>query len=302
MKNKLILSLAASTLLLAGCAEVSTTVPDSSEVLMKVGNTEITKGEEYQLIKRVNGPSLTIQGVQKMIYAKEAGDEEENMKEAEELFKSYGVDEKTFTEQVKSYGYSSIDEYIKNVILPSVQAQKVQDKYFKENGAAIQEEFKPVIAAVIECDSEDNAQKAIDAMKDGTSPADAGKEYAREGANFTGKEEVISTQTTTLPTRLLNTLNETSKDGVLDEIFTDDTSTDDKAYYAVKLISRDYDANVDKIAEALGSVQSIATDCAVYYLDKYDFEVHDQYIFDYLKANNPEYLVTHPELAEDSSK
>ena len=34
---------------------------------------------------------------------------------------------------------------------------------------------------------------------------------------------------------------------------------------------------------------------------KYNFEVHDQDIFDYLRSNNPEYLVNHPELAESSS-
>lgn len=298
-KSKLFLSLAASSLLLAGCsAGVNTQVTDPDQAIMSIGDQNITRNDEYELIKRVNGPSLMIQGVQLMIYDKEVPVDDEIEKEAEEMLKSYSPDSEEFLKQIQAYGYKNKDEYLKQVIIPTVLSDKLLEKYFTDNANAIEEEYKPVVAAIIECDSEDNAQKALDAMKDGTDSEEAGKQYAREGANYTGKEEVITTKTTNLPTRLLNSLNETTEDGVIDEVFTEDTSTDDKAYYAVNLVSRDYEANVDKIAEALSSDQDVVSDCMVYYLAKYDFQVHDQYIFDYLKTNNPEYLVTRPDLSE----
>lgn len=298
--NKTLLSTCTGLLLLTGCAAgYNTQVSDPDEALFTVGDESITRNDEYELIKYVNGPDLMMQGVQSLIYEEEIGSGDDVKKEADELLKQYtNGDEKTFLEQLKNYGYSSLDEYKDAVIIPSVQAQMLLDKYIDENRESIEADFHPVLAAVIECDSEDNAQKAIDALKEDKNTEEVGKQYAQEGAAFTGKEEIITTETTTLPTRLLNTLAESDKDGVLDEIFSNDTSTDDKKYYAVKIISRDFDENLDQISEALSSNQELNKDCVIFYLSKYDFEVHDQYIFDYLKALNPEYLVTRPDLSE----
>ena len=54
----------------------------------------------------------------------------------------------------------------------------------------------------------------------------------------------------------------------------------------------------DQIIENLSSSSDFSTQCLVYYLNKYNFTVHDQTIFDYLRENNPEYLVEFPELSE----
>lgn len=297
--KKVILSTFCAAMLLGGCAsQVNTKVTEPDKPLMSIGDTTITCNDEYELIKRVNGPSLMIQGIQLLIYNKEVPVDDEIKKEADEMLKSYDPDSETFLKQIQTYGYKDKEEYLNQVIIPSIQSNKLLEKYFEENAEAIEETYRPVVAAIIETDSEDNAQKAIDAMNDGTSPEEAGKQYAREGANYTGNDTVITTETTKLPTRLLNTLNETSDDGVLSEVFYDDTSTDDKAYYAVKLISRDYNENIDLITQSLSSNQDVISGCMVFYLTKYDFEVHDQYIFDYLKTNNPEYLVTRPDLTE----
>lgn len=286
-----------SLLFLAGCG-ADTTVTDSTEKLFTVGNTTYTKGQEYQLVKRINGPNLTLQAAQQLIYNEEVGDGEEIQKEAQEMYDQYAGYTEDFDEQIKTYGYADKQDYIDSVLIPSVQAQKLLEKYFTDGKDAIEADFKPTLAAVIECDSQDNADKARKAIEDGQTPAEAGKQYAKEGATYTGAEQIISTLDTSLPVRIVNSLYETENTGLLDETFTNDTSTDDITYYVVDLISNDYDANLDKIIEALGSNTDINTDCNIYYLKKYDFEVHDQYIFDYFKNNNPEYLVTRPDLSE----
>lgn len=300
MKANKIIALSASLLLLAGCGTVNTSVTDPSEKLFSIGDKTFTKNDEYELLKMSNGPTLTMQGVQKLIYDAEVGSNDDIQKEAEKMYDEYSQYSDSFDEQILSYGYKDKQDYIDTVLIPSVQADKLLEKYITEDGKNdVQATYKPVLAAVIECDSEDNAAKAKEALEKGDDPAAVGEQYAYEDSEFKGQEQIISTLSKELPTRLINSLFETEKDGVIDEIFTNDTSTDEKRYYVADLISNDFDANKDKIYEALKSDTDLNSQCMIYYLKKYDFEVHDQYIFDYFKANNPEYLVTRPDLSED---
>lgn len=298
-KNTALLCL--SALLLTGCGTVNTTIPEKDEVLMTIGDQTVTAGQEYQLIKRVNGPVLLIQGVQRDIYAKEVGDGEEIQKKVDEMYEQFASNNENFEEQLVNYGYADKQDYIDNVVLPTVQATELFRVYLNENKTEIEAQYHPVLASIIACNSEDNAKKAQEAIKNGTSPVDAANEYAMEGASYKGEEQIISTLVTDLPDRLTNTLYETEKDGVLDEIFENDTTTENKVYYVVDLISSDYDANLDKIVEAFESDQDLNKACITFYLKKYDFEIHDQYMFDYFKATNPQYLVTRPDLAESES-
>lgn len=301
MKIRQLTALSLCALMLAGCSGAATSVPGSSEKLMTIGSKTYTKGDEYNLIKKINGPSLTLQAAQKLIYDEEIGETEEVKKEAQEMFDSYAAGMEGFEDQLKSYGYADAQDYINSVLVPSVQSEKLSIQYFTDAKEDIINEYKPVLATIIQTDSEDNANKAKAALEEGQDAGKVAGEYAMEGATYKGEQKVISTLDTTLPTRLLNALQESSQTGVLNEIFSDDTSTDNKNYYVAVLDSTDYDANVDKIADALGSNSAVASQCTVYYLKKYDFQVHDQYIFDYFKANNPEYLVTRPDLAKDDT-
>lgn len=299
--RKLFAAAAACTLLLSGCGTVSTSVSDPNEALMTIGDVTYTRNDEYQLIKRVNGPSLTLQAAQRMIYNEEVGDGEDIQKEAQEMYDTYAGTSSDFEKQLQSYGYKDKEDYIDNVLIPSIQSQKLVEKYFTDGKETIEADFKPVKAAIIQTDSQDNAEKALNALKEGQDAGKVGGQYAADGAAYTGTAQIITTMDTSLPTRIINTLYETTKEGVIDEIFTNDTSTDDKQYFVVKLISKDYDANLKEIQAALSSNSDINSDCVVYYLKKYEFQVHDQFIFDYFKANYPQYLVTRPDLSEDSS-
>lgn len=291
--------LALSSLLLAGCAGASTSVPESSEKLMTIGSKTITKGDEYQLLKRYAGPQMVLTDVNRMIFDKEVGVTDEIKKEAEDTVAMYDTGD-TFEEQLKQAGYESKQAYIDDAIIPGLQQQELTKKYFQEAKEEIETEFRPVLAIIIQTDSEDNANKALEALKNGDDAGKVGAQYAPEDSTYTGSEQIVTTQDTALPTELLNALLDAGKEGVLGKVYTNDTSTDEVDYYVASVVSTNYDKNLDKIVAALSSNQTIATDCQVYYLKKYGFEVHDQYIFDYYKANNPQYLVTRPDLAETS--
>lgn len=300
MKFKKALLAAGCVLLLAGCSTGQTTISDGSEVLMTVGDQKLTKEKEYALIKDYSGPQTLISLVNKQIYDKEVGRPDDMMAKQREILEDY-KQTPGFEDQIKSLGFADTEDYLDRALVPNAQAQELAKKYFTDAKEDIISEFDPVLAVIIETDSEDNANKALDALKNGEDAGKVGAQYGLEDSGYTGQEQIVTTADTALPEELRNAIQDAGKDGVIDQVFTNDTSTDNKEYYVASVVSRDYDQNLSKIISALSSNQTISNDCQVYYLKKYDFEIHDQFIFDYFKAMNPDYLVSRPDLAEKAS-
>ena len=69
-------------------------------------------------------------------------------------------------------------------------------------------------------------------------------------------------------------------------------------YAVVYVYNTDKSAQKNDIVENLLNLGDVKTDIESYYLKKYNFEVHDQDVFNNLKANNPEYLVSRPDLSK----
>lgn len=301
MRLKKAILCSAAMLLLAGCSTGNTSISDGSKTIMQIGNQKITKEKEYDLMKWVYGPTSAINMVNNMIYDKEIGLTDEIKKEAEKTLEQYKAMD-GFETQIQLMGYENAEDYMNKVLVRPLQKEALQKKYFSEAKQAVIDEFDPVCAIIIQTDSEDNANKALEALKNGENGGKVGAQYASEEASYEGMEQIITTEDTTLPPSLLNSILDATKDGVLDEVFTNDTSTDDKEYYVAMVVSRNYEANLPMIIKALSSNSKIATDSEVFYLKKYEFEVHDQDIFDYYKVMNPEYLVTRPDLTENSQQ
>ena len=135
------------------------------------------------------------------------------------------------------------------------------------------------------------------ALKNGTDPEEVAQQYMIDSAKYSGKETLITTKTTDLSTRLINTLSKTKKAGVIDEVFTNESSGTTYAYVAV-LVSNTYKDIKDDVYTTLSSDDDVAKACLVYYLKKYNFDAHDLDVFNNLKANNPKYLVSRPDLSK----
>ncbi|WP_276931364.1 hypothetical protein [Dubosiella newyorkensis] len=301
MKKSLAMPLMLSALLLSGCSsEHTTSITDANEKVMTIGDVSVTKGQEYDLLKTSNGPVQVITMAQNVIYDKEVPVNEEMKKQAEDQFKLIAENNEKVVDQIVNLGYKDKQDYIDKVLLPSVQAQALMKKYFVDDAETIELQYKPSIAQVIQCDTKENANQALQALKDGKTAQEVAEQYGLDSSSYTGSEELVTTNDSALPTRLINALNSASEAGVMPEVYeTEDSNT---AYYVAVLVSNDYDENVDRIADTLGSDSSMAKSCLVYYLTKYDFEVFDQELFDYYKQNTPEYLVTHPDLMETAKE
>lgn len=286
-----------ATMMLTGCSGACATIKDKDETIMTIGDTKYTKGDEYELLKISTGSDLTMELVKQAIYKQEVKVTKEMKEKAQEQVNNYKENMENFDKQIHSLGYKNSKQYMNKVLIPSLQASELTEKYFTDAKKDIQKKYKPSKARIIQCENKATAKKALKALKSGTDPEEVAQQYMIDSAKYSGKETLITTKTTDLSTRLINTLSKTKKAGVIDEVFTNESSGTTYAYVAV-LVSNTYKDIKDDVYTTLSSDDDVTKACLVYYLKKYNFEVHDQDVFNNLKANNPEYLVSRPDLSK----
>lgn len=284
-------------MMLTGCSGACATIKDKDETIMTIGDTKYTKGDEYELLKISTGSDLTMELVKQAIYKQEVEVTREMKEKAQEQVNNYKENMENFDKQIHSLGYKNSKQYMNKVLIPSLQANELTEKYFTDAKKDIQKKYKPSKARIIQCENKATAKKALKALKNGTDPEEVAQQYMVDSAKYSGKETLITTKTTDLSTRLINTLSKTKKAGVIDEVFTNESSGTTYAYVAV-LVSNTYKDIKDDVYTTLSSDDDVTKACLVYYLKKYNFEVHDQDVFNNLKANNPEYLVSRPDLSK----
>ena len=296
MKKTPILFVCAA-MMLTGCSGDTATIKDKDETIMTIGDTKYTKGDEYELLKVSTGTNLTMELVKQAIYKQEVKVTKEMKEKAQEQVNNYKENMENFNEQIHSLGYKNSTQYMNKVLIPSLQASELTEKYFTDAKKDVQKTYKPSKARIIQCENKATAKKALKALKSGTDPEEVAQQYMVDSAKYSGKETLVTTKTTDLSTRLINTLSKTKKAGVIDEVFTNESSGTTYAYVAV-LVSNTYKDIKDDVYTTLSSDDDVTKACLVYYLKKYNFEVHDQDVFNNLKANNPEYLVSRPDLSK----
>ena len=288
MKKTPILFVCAA-MMLTGCSGATATIKDKDETIMTIGDTKYTKGDEYELLKVSTGTDLTMELVKQAIYKQEVKVTKEMKEKAQEQVDNYKENMENFDKQIQSLGYKNSKQYMNKVLIPSLQASELTEKYFTDAKKDIQKTYKPSKARIIQCENKATAKKALKALKSGTDPEEVAQQYMIDSATYS--------KTTDLSTRLINKLSKAKKAGVIDEVFTNESSGNTYAYVAV-LVSNTYKDIKDEVYTTLSSDDDITKECLVYYLKKYNFEVHDQDVFNNLKANNPKYLVSRPDLSE----
>lgn len=299
MRNKSwIAAGAAGLLFLAGCSGATASVSDPDKELMTIGDVTYTRGQEYEYIKKSTGPNLVMQMAEEVIYDKEVPVTDEIRKQAEDNYNEYAKTSDNLESYIQSMGYKDRQDYIDKVLIPAVQAEKLLTKWFTDAQEEIVQEYKPSRAQIIQTDSKDSADKALQALKDGKSAQDVAGQYQMEGTSYNGTAAIVTTMDTVLPTRLINTLSSAeSKAGVVNEVFESDDKTQ---FFVAVLVSNNYDDIKGELESTLKNDSTVTEKCLVSYLTKYDFRVFDQDIFDYLRVNYPQYLVTRPDLMESA--
>ncbi len=293
MKKKNLLL--AGVLLLSACTGHTTSVQKPDEKMMTIGNVTYTKDDVYQIMKKADGSTTTMALTEQKIYDKVIGTDDEIKKKAEERFNTYAEGYEDFDKTLEENGYTK-EQYINQILVPSVQSEALIDQYFKDNKKEIQKEYKPSSAIILQCDDEKTAKKALQSLKDGKKQEDVFKEYKSESASFSDQETLITTSSN-VPNRLINTLAKQEKTGLVDEVFTYESGTSQNAFVAI-LVTNNYDDLTEQLKNTLVTNMQFASDCLSFYLKQNNFDIHDQYIFDYMRVDTPEYLVKYPEFSE----
>ena len=245
-----------TALMLTGCSGATATISDKDKTIMTIGNTTYTKGDEYDLLKISTGTDLTMELVKQSIYKKEVKVTKSMKKKAQKQIDNYKENMSDFNDQIKSLGYNSTDAYMNKVLIPSLQASELTEKYFTDAKKDIQKKYKPSKARIIQCENKATAKKALKALKNGTDPEEVAKQYMVDSAKYSGKETLVTTKTTDVSTRLINTLYKTKKAGVIDEVFTNESSGTTYAYVTV-LVTNSYKDIKDEVYTSLSSVDDI---------------------------------------------
>ena len=131
MKKTPILFVCAA-MMLTGCSGATATIKDKDETIMTIGDTKYTKGDEYELLKISTGSDLTMELVKQAIYKQEVKVTKEMKEKAQKQVNDYKENMENFDEQIHSLGYKNSKQYMNKVLIPSLQASELTEKYFTD--------------------------------------------------------------------------------------------------------------------------------------------------------------------------
>lgn len=287
--KKLLTSLCACLLLvgLSGCSDASADISDGNKVLMKIGNSTVTKEDMYVSLTNYGSITPLINAVTEKIVEKEVpitDDMYDEAKEAIEATKKYFGEK--WDEYLKdSLGYDSEEAYINERVIFTVRAERLSKKYIKENYKALDTKYRPMKVQILEAESKEKAEQALKAIKDGATFEDAIKSYGKD-TTYKGSIELIHSDSTT--PKVVFTTARSMDNGKLSAIL-EDANTN--AYYIVKMIEADSTKFKEDAINSLAQINEIADEAFIHYLTKYDFKIYDVTFYNLLKEQKEEYLV-----------
>lgn len=288
MKKLCTLACAMSLLLLSGCSDASADISDSSKVLFKVGDQEVSREDMYAPMK-ANAANTVIEEATKKIVAKEI-ETTDAMKEAatkslEDAKKTTGD---SFVEYINGLGYETEKEYYENYLLLQEQQKGLNQKYVSDNFDKIAKKVYPVKAQIIYITDETKANTALADIKAGKGFAETAQAYG-DTTNFNGTVQLVHSTSTGMVDALMNKIKTIKKDNTLVDTLIRDASGN--GFYIVNVVNVNPNDFKDEAITALQSIATTADDAMAYYLKKYNFTVYDIDVYKTLESKKPAYLV-----------
>lgn len=278
---------------LAGCSDASVEISTGDEALITVGSEKITNDDLFRPLFIKNGLSSVSNLVSNAIYDKEVPLTDETTATAQEnLAKAKEESGDGFVSNLASYGFKDEEDFYNRSILPSTRMKELSKKYLDENAEAQITQYKPVKVRIIQTTAEENATKALAAVKEGSDFEEMATEYGKTDT-YKGNEIIVN-NASGLPTDVWSKISViTDKEAMIDEVIKDATNAESPVYYVVKVTNTNAleDFKDDALASILEKSTSLSQDVMVHYLEKYDFHVYDIDIYNLYKSSSPSYLV-----------
>lgn len=280
---KKIISLLTILLILVGCSSNSSTqISDKDDVLFKIEDTSVTKGEVYNMLRYQQVGQIIINDAQNMLVESKVELTDEIRAEAQAMLEE---SKEQFGDYFEAYyGRGDDEELLETVFIPAVRQRKLLENYFEDNKDTIISEADPVKLNILYYDSQETAQNAIDLLNDGKSIADVLDELGTTSNHGVSREEPTVIAKNKLDDVVVRFIE--SEEGLL-ENFTKSPLMDvtEAKFYVVKLIEDDNEALTEEYKEVFLADQEAGSKVIVDLFKAANFEVYDQAIYDGIKAN-----------------
>ena len=280
---KKIISLLTILLILVGCSSNSSTqISDKDDVLFKIEDTSVTKGEVYNMLRYQQVGQIIINDAQNMLVESKVELTDEIRAEAQEMLEE---SKEQFGDYFEAYyGRGDDEELLETVFIPAVRQRKLLENYFEDNKDTIISEADPVKLNILYYDSQETAQNAIDLLNDGKSIADVLDELGTTSNHGVSREEPTVIAKNKLDDVVVRFIE--SEEGLLKN-FTKSPLMDvtEAKFYVVKLIEDDNEALTEEYKEVFLADQEAGSKVIVDLFKAANFEVYDQAIYDGIKAN-----------------
>ncbi|MBR3352910.1 MAG: hypothetical protein IKG35_12420 [Erysipelotrichaceae bacterium] len=282
--------------LLAGCKDATATVSNSKEMLIKIGNVTVTKGDVYAEMMKDDASNTVVNLALKQIANAEVETTDDIKKEAQSTYDDYkaqiestGVD---FETGLKQYGYASAEEFM-DYCISTVKADRLLDKYIDENWDKLVEENKPVKAKMIWVDgsngmedAQKEANEAIALLKSGVSFEEVSEKYNDRSAYAEEKLYTLANNSTldyNVLQFMLNTATPTLSEAI--------QANTGSAYYVVQVTNTNINQMKDEFITAYKNMTNTRDTVFHNYFKAHKFTIYDIDVFNTVKSNYPSYLV-----------
>ncbi|MBE6104533.1 MAG: hypothetical protein E7193_06540 [Erysipelotrichaceae bacterium] len=282
--------------LLAGCKDATATVSNPKEMLIKIGNVTVTKGDVYAEMMKDDASNTVVNLALKQIANAEVETTDDIKKEAQSTYDDYkaqiestGVD---FETGLKQYGYASAEEFM-DYCISTVKADRLLDKYIDENWDKLVEENKPVKAKMIWVDgsngmedAQKEANEAIALLKSGVSFEEVSEKYNDRPAYAEEKLYTLANNSTldyNVLQFMLNTATPTLSEAI--------QANTGSAYYVVQVTNTNINQMKDEFITAYKNMTNTRDTVFHNYFKAHKFTIYDIDVFNTVKANYPSYLV-----------
>lgn len=285
MKKLLVLVLAA--FLLVGCYDKTTKISDGKTVLVSLDNAEITKGDVYDVMGKVEPyPAVVALTLSKrMILAKEVGVTAEITTAAQAALAAWKEANKAdIAKALTDAGYKTEDEIYNQKFIVEAQSDSLVGKYLTDTYGTLVSTYRPVKARVMEIEKKDDATAALAAIKAGDTFAAVADKYGNDQYK---PDLTIYTTQSDLPDLVLSFMKTASLPTLSDVI----EDTDNNLYYIVQISVADGNAMKDEVIATLKKDSTFIELALMGYYSTNKFKIYDRTLYDMINTNYPDYII-----------
>ncbi len=268
--KKLIVALLIGALTLSACsATAKTAIP--SDVAVTYKDQTLTTNDVYQTFV-YNGDvfSLALSKAINSIGTKEL-DQAALQAEIDKLVQTYNDSYKDqFLQKVQDAGFESIEQFTEEAIRPQAVQTLLVDKYLTEQKDAVAAKFKFRSARYISFESEDEANAAIKALKDGTATWEAFA-TTRDAQDLSLVYKGFTDQKTGAAT--IEAILNATKEGLLDKPVKANT-----VFTVIEVVDLGSETLDEQIKLYSAEISAISNASLLFFFDKNNVTFHDQRI------------------------